>query len=88
VLRPNGILFVRDLFRPENETEVERLVELHAANENERSRQLFRQSLQAGYRINEITEIIAPLGIPADAIQMTSDRHWTLAYRKPTPAAL
>lgn len=87
VLRPNGILFVRDLFRPENQTEVERLVELHAANENERSKQLFRQSLQAGYRVNEVAEIIEPLGIPADAIQMTSDRHWTLAYRKPTPAA-
>lgn len=87
VLRPNGLLFVRDLFRPENETEVERLLELHAANENERSKQLFRQSLQAGYRVHEIAEIIAPLGIPADAIQMTSDRHWTLAYRKPYPAA-
>lgn len=86
VLRPNGILFVRDLFRPENEQEVERLVELHASNENEKSKQLFRQSLQAGWRVEEIASIIAPLGIPSEAIQMTSDRHWTLAYRKPFPA--
>jgi len=88
VLRTNGILFVRDLFRPENESEVERLVELHAGNENQRSKQLFRQSLQAGWRVDEIAQLIEPLGIPSDAIQMTSDRHWTLAYRKPYPAAL
>lgn len=83
VLRPGGILFVRDLFRPESQSEVERLVVLHTAGENERSQQLFRQSLQAGWRIEEIAQVVAPMGVPSSAISMTSDRHWTLAYRKP-----
>ena len=40
VLRPNGVLFVRDLFRPESQEQVEALVRLHAREENEQSQQL------------------------------------------------
>jgi len=83
VLRPCGILFIRDLFRPESQSEVERLVALHAGTESERSQQLFRQSLQAALTLEEVAKIVSPLGIDPTCIRMTSDRHWTLAYRKP-----
>lgn len=83
VLRPCGILFIRDLFRPESQSEVERLVALHAGTESERSQQLFRQSLQAALTLEEVAKIVSPLGIDPMCIRMTSDRHWTLAYRKP-----
>ncbi|MEZ6147292.1 MAG: class I SAM-dependent methyltransferase [Planctomycetaceae bacterium] len=33
VVRPGGLLFVRDLLRPDSEAEVERLVTLHAGEE-------------------------------------------------------
>lgn len=83
VLRPSGVLFIRDLARPESNQQVERLVELHAGHENPRSQQLFRQSLQAALNLDELVKIFTPLGIDASCVQMTSDRHWTLAYRKP-----
>jgi ubiquinone/menaquinone biosynthesis C-methylase UbiE len=83
VLRPGGLLFVRDLFRPETSDEVETLVQLHASGETERSQQLLRQSLHAALTVPEVQSIVNPLGIPEAAITMTSDRHWTLAYRKP-----
>jgi len=82
VLRPGGVLFIRDLFRPESQSEVERLVALHAGTESERSQQLFRQSLQAALTLEEVAKIVSPLGIDPMCIRMTSDRHWTLAYRK------
>jgi len=84
VLRPGGVLFVRDLFRPESPERVEQLVALHAGNENEHSQQLFRQSLQAAFRVDELARILAPFGVDASCIHETSDRHWTLAYRKPS----
>lgn len=83
VLRPGGLLFVRDLFRPASQDQVEALVAQHAGNESPRSQQLFRQSLQAALTTEELAKILAGLGVDAQCIQMTSDRHWTLAYRKP-----
>ena len=79
VLRPGGLLFVRDLFRPASQEQVEALVAQHAGNESPRSQQLFRQSLQAALTTEELAKILAALGVDAQCIQMTSDRHWTLA---------
>jgi ubiquinone/menaquinone biosynthesis C-methylase UbiE len=82
VLRPGGLLFVRDLCRPESDADVERFVELYTEGETEYSKQLFRQSLHASLTVAELQEIVSPLGIPGQAAQMSSDRHWTLIYRK------
>ncbi len=83
VLRPGGWLFVRDLCRPSEANEVERLVELHAAGETDFSKQLLRQSLHAALTLDEIRDLLGPFGIPESAIQTTSDRHWTVAVKKP-----
>ena len=44
---------------------------------------LFRASLRAALTVADIVAVVAPLGVPASAVRMTSDRHWTLAYEKP-----
>jgi ubiquinone/menaquinone biosynthesis C-methylase UbiE len=84
VLRPDGLLLVRDLCRPESEEEVERLVALYTRGETDYSKQLFRQSLRAALTVAELREIVGPLGIVEDSVQMSSDRHWTLTHRKAT----
>ena len=92
VTAKGGLLFVRDLHRPENEVEVDRLVALYGGEapadptrvpsfENQRA--LFRASLCAALTVSEIARMVAPLGVPASAVKMTSDRHWTLACEKP-----
>lgn len=80
LLQPGGVLFIRDLLRPETNQDVESIVDLHAANANEYQRQLFRQSLQAALTVQEIEEILVSNGIPKDAVIQTSDRHWTIQY--------
>ncbi len=79
VLRPGGRLFVRDLVRPASPRDVERLVALHAANETPANQQLLRQSLQAALTLEEIRTLVRYAGLPADSVQLTSDRHWTLS---------
>ncbi|MDI3290238.1 class I SAM-dependent methyltransferase [Polyangium sp. 15x6] len=86
-----GLLFVRDLHRPETEGEIDRLVALYsgerpadpaAAISFDHQRSLFRASLAAALTATEIAAFVAPLGIPASAVRMTSDRHWTLSAVK------
>lgn len=81
VLRPGGWLFVRDLLRPDSEPVVEHLVATYAGTENLHSQQMFRQSLQAALSLEELRKLIEPLKIPADAVQQTTDRHWTIAWQ-------
>lgn len=92
VTAKGGLLFVRDLHRPDTEPEVDRLVTAYggeppadpakvASYQNQRA--LFRASLCAALTVAEVAAMVAPLGVPASAVKMTSDRHWTLAYEKP-----
>jgi ubiquinone/menaquinone biosynthesis C-methylase UbiE len=88
VLRAGGLLFVRDLARPESGDEVRQLVAQHAPVPalsdpatramRDRQRALFEASLHAALTSSELISIAMPLGIPAAAVRRTSDRHWTL----------
>jgi ubiquinone/menaquinone biosynthesis C-methylase UbiE len=80
-VRPGGLLFVRDLLRPESDAEVNELLRLYAAGDTERQRGLFEASLRAALTLAEVREMAAVYGIPATAVTQTSDRHWTLAHR-------
>ena len=78
VLKPGGVLFVRDLLRPESEEMVERLVATYAGDENAHQQQLFRQSLHAALTVAEVRELLAEIGLPGEWVRATSDRHWTV----------
>jgi len=82
LVAPGGLLFVRDLVRPEDDAEVQKLVETYAATETKKARDLFEASLRAALRIDELATMLSPLGVGSAAISRTSDRHWTLSFRK------
>lgn len=82
VLKPNGRIFVRDLFRPESDEAVEKLVQTYAAEESERNQQLLRQSLHAALRVDEVREMVKQLGFDPSTVNATSDRHWTWSATK------
>jgi ubiquinone/menaquinone biosynthesis C-methylase UbiE len=74
-----GAVFVRDLVRPANEAELDRLVNLHAAGANDDQRRLFADSLRAALSVDEVGAMVGRLGFPAVTVRQTSDRHWTWA---------
>ncbi len=87
-----GLLFVRDLVRPPSAAEADRLVALYGGTPPEDPRRmksfenqrfLFRASLCASLTVAEVAAMVAPLGIAASEVSMTSDRHWTLVAKKP-----
>ena len=83
VTRPGGLLFFRDLLRPETEEEVAQLVSTYAGDENEHQRQMFDDSLRAALSLSEIRAMVSSLGFEAETVQATSDRHWTWVAIKP-----
>ncbi len=79
-----GTLMVRDLARPGDEATLDSLVDRHAANEPLPARRLFRDSLHAALTLEEVRGMVSELGLSPDDVRMTSDRHWTWAWRRPS----
>jgi ubiquinone/menaquinone biosynthesis C-methylase UbiE len=81
VTKPGGLLFFRDLLRPQDEETLQILVQTYAGSENAHSRQMFDDSLHAALSLEEIRSLIVQLGFPSDSVQQTTDRHWTFVGR-------
>lgn len=82
VVAPDGWFFFRDLVRPESEKELARLVETHCGQETPAAQKLFADSLRAALTVEEVRELVVPLGFHEMTVLQTSDRHWTWATRK------
>jgi ubiquinone/menaquinone biosynthesis C-methylase UbiE len=82
VVVPGGILFVRDLLRPPDDTTLATLVDQYAAGANEHQRQMFADSLRAALTLAEVQALVAGLGFDAATVRQTSDRHWTWSARR------
>jgi ubiquinone/menaquinone biosynthesis C-methylase UbiE len=83
VLRPGGVLFVRDLMRPPDHESLEQLVSRYAGDSNLHQQQMFRESLHAALTLAEVVELLCDAKCPTDWVQLTSDRHWTIAGKLP-----
>lgn len=82
VTEPGGLLFHRDLVRPDDEEQLQRIVESYAGDATPYQRRLFANSLRAALTVDEMRNLVAGFGGLPDAVQITSDRHWTWAAVK------
>jgi ubiquinone/menaquinone biosynthesis C-methylase UbiE len=82
VTDPGGLLFHRDLARPADEAQLNVLVNAYAGDATPYQRKLFSDSLHAALALNEMRELVAEFGFAPEAVQMTSDRHWTWSTTK------
>jgi ubiquinone/menaquinone biosynthesis C-methylase UbiE len=82
VVRPGGLLFFRDLLRPETEEELAALVETYVGAGSPSQRKMFAESLHAALSLDEICELVAGLGFERESVRQTSDRHWTWSARR------
>jgi ubiquinone/menaquinone biosynthesis C-methylase UbiE len=90
VCRPGGLLLFRDLMRPQTDAELSSLVDLYAppagsSSVEDHQRAMLSDSLQAALTLDEIRRFVTELGLPAAAVQATSDRHWTFSTKPPIP---
>ncbi len=78
-IRPGGLVFFRDLLRPESEHQIEYLVLQWAGHENEHAQRMFRESLHAALTLDEVRQMLNQVGFDGNCVKQTSDRHWTLS---------
>jgi ubiquinone/menaquinone biosynthesis C-methylase UbiE len=77
---PDGLVFVRDLARPEFEAQLDTLVKIYAAEATACQRGLFAESLRSAFTVAEIAEQAQVAGLLGASVVMSSDRHWTLSW--------
>jgi ubiquinone/menaquinone biosynthesis C-methylase UbiE len=82
VVRPGGMIFIRDLLRPPDDATVRYMVDIYAAGANDHQRFLLDASLRAALSLDEIRELAVSLGFAPDSVRATSDRHWTWGVRR------
>lgn len=78
VLRPGGVMFVRDLLRPATNASVEELTQKHVGHETAMQRALFEASLRASLTLDELQGLLETVPLQGRSLARTSDRHWTL----------
>lgn len=74
-----GLLFARDLLRPDDYAAVDHLVQTYAGDTNSHQQAMFRASLRAALTLDEVRDMLKSLDVPVEWANQTSDRHWTIA---------
>jgi len=78
VLRPGGILLVRDLYRPDSVARVAELLLRHAADASPEGREMFRASLCAALTPGELRAMADECGLADARLLVDTDRHMSL----------
>ena len=84
LVRFGGAVVVRDLLRPTDMAELERLVATYAGDETPLGQKLFHDSLHAALTLDEVRTMVDAAGLAGCDVAQTSDRHWTV-YRAVRP---
>lgn len=81
VLKPGGVLLIRDLYRPDSIERLNELVALHAADANADQRKLFADSLHAALTPDELRALADQCGLADAEVVVDTDRHVSLQIR-------
>ena len=87
VTRPGGLFYFRDLLRPTDEAELNKLVDRYApaagiSSEADHQRTMFAESLHAALTLDEIRKLVDSLNLAKSSVEQSSDRHWTWLAQK------
>jgi ubiquinone/menaquinone biosynthesis C-methylase UbiE len=85
VTKPNGGIFIRDLFRPPDMKTLENLTQKYAGDSTEYQQKLYRGSLHASLTIEEMRKAVEEAGLEGVVVVQSSDRHLSAerAWRRP-----
>ena len=78
VIRPGGLILIRDLMRPDTPEAAQALVDRYAADDTPYQKKLFYDSFLAALTIPEIEAMLAQTSLTDAIVVQSSDRHWSV----------
>lgn len=78
VVKPGGLVLIRDLVRPETPEAAQAFVDTYAAEDTPYQQKLYYDSFLAAFTIAEVNEMLAQMDLPGAVVVQSSDRHWSV----------
>ena len=78
VIRPGGLILIRDLMRPDTPEAAQALVDRYAAADTPYQKKLFYDSFLAALTVSEIEAMLAQTNLIDATVVQSSDRHWSI----------
>ncbi|MCG9128879.1 methyltransferase domain-containing protein [Candidatus Poribacteria bacterium] len=78
VVKPNGLVLIRDLIRPETISDAQGFVDKYAADDTPYQQKLYYDSFLAAFTISEVNEMLIQMNIPGATVEQSTDRHWSI----------
>ena len=78
VVKPGGLVLIRDLVRPETPEAAQAFVDTYAAEDTPYQQKLYYDSFLAAFTIAEVNEMLAQMDLSGAIVVQSSDRHWSV----------
>lgn len=78
VVKPNGVVLIRDLIRPETPADAQAFVYKYAAKDTPYQQKLYYDSFLASFTISEVNEMLTQMDMPGAVVVQSTDRHWSI----------
>ena len=78
VVKPGGLVLIRDLVRPETPEEAQAFVDKYAAEDTPYQQKLYYDSFLAAFTIAEVNEMLEEMDLPRAVVVQSTARHWSV----------
>lgn len=78
VMKPKGVVLIRDLIRPETPEAAQAFVDKYAAEDTPIQQKLYYESFLASFTIDEVEQMLIKADIPGAVVVQSTDRHWSI----------
>ena len=78
VMKPKGVVLIRDLIRPETPEAAQAFVDKYAAEDTPIQQKLYYESFLAAFTIAEVEQMLIKADIPEAVVVQSTDRHWSI----------
>ncbi len=81
VMKPTGVVLIRDLIRPETPEEAQAFVDKYAAGDTPYQQKLYYDSFLASFTLAEVNQMLLQMEMPDAIVVQSTDRHWSIERR-------
>lgn len=78
VVKPNGVVLIRDLIRPETPEDAQAFVDRYAADDTPYQQKLYYDSFLAAFTIAEVKQMLSKMDMQDATVVQSTDRHWSI----------